>query len=356
MDYRALNDIIVNDAYPMPRFDDDKDCLYGAKVFSSLTLNNGNSHLSVLKSDRHKTTFITQFGSYEWTHMPSGLITTPIKLQRMMDTVLKGLKWKCCLVCLDNIVVFSKSIEEHAEHLEQVFSELSKAELKLDTKKCKIGYEEVEYFGHVITSTGVRLSPKRVNTVLSMPDPHDANSARMLLGLLGYHSSFIANFFTIAEPIKALTRSGREFVWGPEQREAKRRLLAAVRTTPILAYPDFSKEFIVRVDASSVGVGATLTQLQDGSERIISYASRSLSDGQRRLPAMEREALAVRFAVKQFDPYLDGTEFRLFTDRKVLSHATQGKANTVNLSQLASALQEFSFEVVHKSSNADKLS
>jgi predicted aspartyl protease len=360
IDYRALNNITVKEVYPMPRIEDTKDQLYGAKIFSTLDLKAGYWQVPMAEEDKQKTAFITKYGLYQWRCMPFGLCNAPATFQRLMDAILRGLKWQCCLVYLDDVIVFSRNLEEHEKHLRQIFTAIDKAGLRLNPAKCRFGQEEIEYLGHIVSAKGILPSPKNVDPILKIPDPHDVNSVQTLLGLLGYYRSFIKDFSTVAEPILRLTKADKKFEWGPEQREAKGKLLMALTTAPILAYPDFYKEFIVQVDASEVGLGAILAQIQEGKERVIAYTSHILDDTQRKACATEREALAVMFAIQQFRPYLHGRKFKMITDHKALTYIFDGKVRNPKLFRFALALQEFNFEVIHKPGkmhgNADALS
>lgn len=360
VDYRKLNAKTTREIYPMPRIDDTLDRLHGAEIFSSLDLKSGYWQVPVAEADRHKTAFITKYGLYQWTSMPFGLCNAPATFQRLMDAILQGLNWQCCLVYLDDVIIYSKDINEHGKHLEQVFAALSKANLRLNAAKCNFAKEELRYLGHMISAKGIHPDSAKTDPLNQLPNPKNVHDVRALLGMLGYYRRFIRNFATIAEPLTRLLKAEVPFKWGPEQEEAKATLLRAMTSQPILAYPDFSKPFIIQTDASDVGVGAVLSQIQDGKEHPISYASETLDQTKRSYSATEREAYAIHWAVNYFRPYVHGRKFQLQTDHKALEYIFEGKAKNQKLLRWALSIQEFDFEVVYRkgkeNGNADGLS
>ena len=360
IDYRRLNAKTVKEIYPMPRIDETLDRLQGAKIFSSLDMKSGYHQVPVAEADRHKTAFITKYGLYQWTSMPFGLCNAPATFQRLMDAILQGLNWQCCLVYLDDVIIYSKDINEHAKHLEQVFAALSRANLRLNSAKCNFAKEELRYLGHLISAKGIQPDSTKTDPLNQIPNPKNVHDVRALLGMLGYYRRFIRNFATIAEPLTRLLKAEVPFKWGPEQEQAKATLLREMTSQPILAYPDFSKPFILQTDASDVGVGAVLSQMQNGREHPISYASETLDQTKRSYSATEKEAYAIHWAVNYFRPYIHGRRFQLQTDHKALEYIFEGKTKNQKLLRWALSIQEFDFEVVYRkgkeNGNADGLS
>ena len=360
IDYRKLNAKTVKEIYPMPRIDSTLDRLHGTKIFTTLDLKSGYYQVPVAEEDRHKTAFITKYGLFQWTCMPFGLCNAPATFQRVMDAVLQGLNWQCCLVYLDDIIIYSKDIHEHAKHLEQVFTALSKANLKLNVAKCNFAKEELRYLGHVVTANGIQPDNLKIEPISKLPNPRNVNEVRALLGMLGYYRRFIKNFATLAEPLTRLLKEDVKFTWGIEQEQSKTTLLKSMISQPILAHPDWSKRFILQTDASDVGVGAVLSQIQVGKEHPISYASETLDQVKRNYSATEKEAYALHWAVNYFRPYIHGRRFQLQTDHKALIYIFEGKARNQKLLRWALSIQEFEFEVVYRkgkeNGNADGLS
>lgn len=360
VDYRRLNAGTIKETYPMPRIDETLDQLHGSKVFSTLDLKSGYWQVPVAEQDRQKTAFITKYGLFQWTCMPFGLCNAPATFQRLMDAVLRGLKWECCLVYLDDVIIYSRSVEEHAEHLKKVFGAIAKAGLKLNASKCKFALHELTYLGHTITEEGIRPDGKNLEAVLKMPNPTNVHEVRVLLGLYGYYRRFIQDFSIKAGPLFSLLRGDTKFEWAKTQQEARDYLSNALTSRPILAFPDFTEPFIVQTDASNTGMGAVLAQIQNGKERVVAFASQALDKAQQNYAATEREALALVWAVQQFRPYIHGRHFKLVTDHNALRYIFEGRTKSSKLARMALTLQEYDFEAVHRrgtaNGNADALS
>ena len=360
VDYRKLNAITMKEKYPMPRTDETLEQLHGAKIFSTLDLKSGYWQVPVAKQDRHKTAFVTKYGLFQWTCMPFGLCNAPATFQRLMDVALKGLKWECCLVYLDDVIVYSRTVEEHAKHLRRVFAAIDRAGLKLNADKCKFAVKELTYLGHIVSEKGIQPDKKNVEPVLKIKNPTNEQELRILLGIYGYYRRFIKDFSIKAEPLFSILRTSTKFNWGKEQQEARDYLSNALINRPILAFPDFSMPFIVQTDASDTGMGAVLAQMQDGKERVISYASQALDATQRKYATTEKEALAIVWAVQQFRPFIHGRHFKLVTDHSALTYIFEGRTRNSKLTRMALILQEYDFEAIYRkgkaNGNADALS
>ena len=231
-----------------------------------------------------KSAFVTHCGLHEFVRMPFGLCNAPATFQRLMQVVLAGLEWKCCFVYLDDILVCSKTFEEHMEHLRLVFERLRRAGLTLKPKKCCFLREEVQYLGHVISKRGILPDPEKTQKVREFPIPTDVTRVRQFVGLASYYRRFVPGFAHIANPLHALTKKGVPFEWTKECQVAFERLKELLTTAPILAYPHFGpgEEFVLETDASLERLGTILSQMQgDGCVHPIAYASRSLQPHER---------------------------------------------------------------------------
>lgn len=187
VDYRKLNSVTKRDVYPLPRIDDTLDRLRNAKFFSSLDLKSGYWQIEVDERDREKTAFVTPDGLYEFKVLPFGLCSAPATFQRMMDTVLAGLKWQTCLVYLDDVVVFSATFEEHLTRLKGVLQAIRSADLTIKPEKCHLGFEELKFLGHIVSQQGIRPDPDKTSAVSSFPRPTDKKAVRRFLGLCAYY-------------------------------------------------------------------------------------------------------------------------------------------------------------------------
>ena len=209
--------------------------------------------------------------------MPFGLCNAPATFERLMELVLSGLYWQICIIYLDDIIIFGKTFAEMIQNLDMVFARLTEAGLKLQSKKCQLFKKEVEFLGHIINEQGVHTAPKKIECVKNWPLPHDIKDVRSFLGLCGYYRRFIADYSHVTKPLTRLLEKDQRFKWTAECSEAFNRLKHLLVTAPILAHPDFNQPFILDTDASNHAIGAVLSQRIDGKERVIAYASRTLS-------------------------------------------------------------------------------
>ena len=264
VDYRRVNAITKKDVYPLPRIDDILDTLSQARYFSTLDLALGYWQIEMDPATKEKSAFTTHAGLYEFERMPFGLCNAPATFQRFMQAVLIGLEWKCCFVYIDDILVCSETLEEHLEHLQQVFTRLRMAGLTLKPRKCSFLKDEVLYLGHVIAKGGILPDPAKTQKVKDFPVPTDVTKLRQFLGLASYYRRFIPGFAKLAHPLHALTKKEVNFYWSCDCQQAFEKLKQLLTQAPVLAYPCFGedKEFILKTDASGDGLGAVLAQRQ----------------------------------------------------------------------------------------------
>jgi hypothetical protein len=314
VDYRKLNEVMHKDAYPLPCIDDTLNILAGSQWFSTLDLLSGYWQVEVADKDRPKTAFYTTVGLFEFKDMPFGLCNAPSTLQRLMDLVLAGLQWSHCLVYIDDVVILGRSFEEHLQHLQQVFDRLQQAGLKLKPRKCHFLQRKVDYLGHVVSNKGIATDPAKIENIASWPIPNSPKEVQQFLGLAGYYRRFIQDFAEIARPLHRLTERNCPFKWSTECQTAFDKLRDCLCSSPILCYPDFSRPFLLDTDASDSGIGAVLSQLDEGRERVVAYASRLLSKPERQYCVTRRELLAVVVFTRHFRPFLLGSKFTLRTD------------------------------------------
>ncbi|UYV84785.1 K02A2.6-like [Cordylochernes scorpioides] len=360
VDYRRLNDLTKKDSYPLPRIDATLDTLSGSQWFSTLDLKSGYWQVSIHPEDREKTAFTTGNGLWQFKVMPFGLCNAPATFERLMETVLQGIPLETCLVYLDDIIVMGKSFEEHLINLERVLQKIRGARLKLNPRKCKPFKEKVRYLGHVISRQGIQTDPDRTETVRQWPVPRDVHQLRSFLGLCSYYRRFVPGFSNIARPLHRLTESGRPFSWTIDCERAMDKLKQALSSPPMLAYPDPGEPFILDTDASNTGIGAVLSQTQDGVERVIAYFSKTLSKPERNYCVTRRELLAIVKSIEHFHHYLYGQKFLLRTDHAALRWLLNFKSPEGQLARWIQRLQEYDMEIQHRKGkshgNADALS
>ena len=355
IDYRELKKRTIKDSYPLPLPDEVQDRLAGSQIFSKLDLHSGYWQKPIREGDCLKTAFSPGpgMGLYEFCRMPFGVTGGPSSFQRLMDKVLHGLPFVTSYI--DDILVHSKDIQHHKEHLEQVFARLSGAGLTLRGAKCQIGMKEVPYLGHVFSAAGMVPDANKIAAVRDWPTPKDVSEVRQFIGLASYYRRYVKGFADIATPLHQLTEKTSQFLWTESCQAAFEMLKKSLTQAPVLCYPSFDKTFILQTDASAVGIGAVLEQ----EGQVVAYASRSLTLPERQYSVIERECLAVVFAVKQFRHYLLGQPFVLYTDHLPLQWLSAQKMEG-RLCRWALALQEFDFEIKYRrgstNTNADALS
>ena len=372
IDYRQLNKATIKDKYPLPRIDDTIDALHGAKYFSTLDLFSGYWQIEIEEEDKHKTAFVCEYGKYEFNRMPFGLTNAPGTFQRLMNKILKVVLYKSTLVYLDDIIVYSKTIEKHVEDIETVFKLLAENGLKLKVKKCYFFRNKIDYLGHVVSSEGVAPNEQKIQSILTYPEPRNTKELSSFLGLASYYRKFIRAFAEKAHPLTRLTRKDVAWEWGDKQKDAFNCIKTCLTSKPILRYPDFSREFIIHTDASGYGIGAVLAQMQcpphsaktveenDEIEVVIAYSSKHLNDRESKWSTTEKEAYAIIHAIQVFKPYLYGRKFTVITDHKPLEWLMSKVEPSGRLARWALKIQEFDIVIGYRSGktnqNADCLS
>ena len=274
VDYRPLNAVTIKNKYPLPRIDILFDQLAGARVFSKIDLRSGYHQIKIREEDIPKTAFSTRYGLYEYLVMSFGLTNAPAHFMYLMNSVFMPELDKFVVVFIDDILVYSKSTEDHEEHLRVVLQRLRDHQLYAKFSKCEFWIDEVPFLGHVISSEGIAVDPSKVRDVLDWEPPKSVHQVRSFLGLAEYYRRFILNFSKISKPITELLKKGTKYVWSKECDEAFQTLKKLLTTSPVLAQPDIAKPFDVYCDASGTGLGSVL--MQEG--RVISYSSRQFGE------------------------------------------------------------------------------
>eukprot|EP01116_Phalansterium_solitarium_P002845 TRINITY_DN1315_c0_g1_i11.p1 TRINITY_DN1315_c0_g1~~TRINITY_DN1315_c0_g1_i11.p1 ORF type:complete len:1297 (+),score=256.42 TRINITY_DN1315_c0_g1_i11:351-3893(+) len=345
VDYRALNSATIKNRYPLPNVDDLLNRLAGARVFSKLDLRSGYHQVRIAEGDEHKTAFRTQFGSFEFTVLPFGLTNAPATFMRMMNDALHDLDF--VLIYLDDVLIFSATIEEHERHVQMVLQRLRDHKLFAKLSKCEFFRDSVEFLGHRVAADSILPMHGKVCAVTEWPVPRNVNELRGFLGLANYYRRFVKQFADVASPLTDLLRADRRFDWGPRQQRAFDALKQRLTQPPVLAPPTRHDDFRVRTDASDTAIGALLEQTDrhGKTQRVIAYWSRTLQPAERNYSAYERELLAVVCALRAWH-HLSGKRFEVWSDHSTLQYLNT-KAATGSKRELrwCESLSEFDFVV-----------
>ena len=373
IDLRELNNRTIKDNYSLPRIDHHLEQLKGAVWFTTLDLKSGYWQVELTEDSKPLTAFtVGPLGFYECEQMPFGACNAPATFQRLMESCLGDLNLKWCVVYLDDIIIYSKTPEEHVERLRAVLQKLREAGLKIKPSKCNFFKKEISFLGHIVSEQGIATDPKKIEKVVQWPIPDTVNDVRSFLGFTGYYRRYIKNYSSVAKPLTNLL-AGHEtnskkaagklrVPWGTKEQKAFDLLKLACTCAPVLGYADFTKPFIVHTDSSLDGLGAVLYQKDEDSKmKVISYASRSLSKSEKLYPAHKLEFLALKWAITdKFKDYLYGAHFEVYTDNNPLTYVlTSAKLDATGQRWVAS-LANFSFDIFYRSQkhniDADRLS
>ena len=351
VDYRKVNAVTKKVSYPIPRTEDTFDYLLQAKWFSKMDAASGFWQVPMEHASKEKTAMITPDGLYHWKVMPFGLCNAPATFQRLMDAVLNGLKWKECLVYLDDILIFSKDWESHLMHLRHVFDRLEKARISLKLSKCEFAKNEIQFLGHIVKEQKLLPDERNTEAVVNFPVPKDLSGIRGFLGLVGHYRRFIPRFAEESNALRKLLKKGEQFHWGSEQQTAFNKLKDIITSKPVLGLPDFSKPFRLSTDASNIGISAILSQIDETGKElyVIGYRSRALRGSETNYSTIEKEMLAIVFGLQKFDYYLMGSPlaFEIVTDHQPLCNLPTTRDPYGRVGRWALLLQSYNYKIRH---------
>lgn len=390
-DYRRLNQKTLDDRHPLPRIQDALDSLGGSQWFTLLDQGKAYHQGYVSEECRHYTAFITPWGLYEWNRIPFGLSGAPGTFQRFMNECLEGLRDQFCLSYLDDILVYSKTFEDHVEHIRVVLQRLKQNGIKLKPRKCELFKHKVRYLGHLVTPDGYCMDPADTEAVRSFKEktPGTVGEVRQILGFIGYYRRYIPDFARKAKPLYDLLQSDRQVNTSSHEGQARAKqkkvgkggqLASSVKVAwtkthherlcelidvlvkpegQVMIYPDFDKPFVVHVDASQEGLGAILYQ-ENGKRRLspVAYASRTLSPAEKNyhLHSGKLEFLALKWAVaERFRDYLYyAKEFSVYSDNNPLQYIFTSRKLDATRLRWVSELADFRFKIHYKPGRQNK--
>ncbi|MCG8048820.1 MAG: DDE-type integrase/transposase/recombinase, partial [Candidatus Thiodiazotropha taylori] len=367
-DYRQLNNRTIKDSYALPRIEEILDTLAGSKYYTVLDMKSGYHQVEIFEQHKSRTAFtVGPLGFWEFNRLPFGLNNAPATYQRLMEQCLGDLNMKICAIYLDDLIIFSKTLEEHLERLDKVLQRLKDCNLKLNPKKCKFLQTRVKYIGHIVSENGVEADPEKLEKVQNWPIPKNADEVRQFTSFAGYYRRFVKDFSKIAKPLTDLhphttvkngknVKSSKPFSWGKEQQTAFDKLKNALSSHPVLGYADYNLPFEVHTDASSKGLGAVLYQKQNDKLRVISYASRGLKRSEKNYPAAKLEFLALKWAItEKLHDYLYGAKFTVVTDNNPLTYVLSKAKLDATGHRWLSSLAPYDFNIIYRpgKSNTD---
>jgi hypothetical protein len=353
IDYRALNRITVKNSYPLPRVDELFDRLQGARYFSKIDLRSGYHQIRIAPEDVPKTAFRTRYGHYEFLVLPFGLTNAPATFMHLMHQALRPFLDECALVFLDDILIYSKTLEDHQRHVRLVLDALREQKLYAKESKCEFFKHEVEFLGHRVGRDGVRMMEDKVQAIREWPTPRSVRDVRAFLGTAGYYRKFIRDFSAIAAPLSELTKDSVKFEWTASHESAFVRLKAAIAQGPVLILPNPSLPFVVHTDASGYAVGAVLQQDQGQGLQPIAFLSKKMIDAETRYPVHEQELLAIIQALSAWRHYLHGSKFVVRTDHKSLQFFQTQPMLSGRQARWKDVLANFDFDIQYVEGKAN---
>ena len=345
VDYRKLNSVTKKDSFPQPTTEELLQRLGGHRFFTKLDLKAGYFQLPIHDDDKEKTAFITQDGLWEFNVLPQGIMNGPPTFQRTMHNLLGTGRWDHVIVYLDDILIFSRTFDEHLHHLSEILSLLSQAQFQVNPDKCIIAVNEINFLSHTINEHGIKPTGEKIKAIIDLPAPTTLTAANAFLGKINWYRKFIPHFSEIAAPLYAVTNKTKphkhEFFWGVEQQHSFDTFKRLLTTSPLfLEFPDPSLPFILTTDASGIGIGGILWQKTPHGTRINYFKSRVLTDTERNYDTFEKEALAIYWCISNLRSYLGDADFMVETDHKPLENFHRKQINNKRVMNWLFKLQD----------------
>jgi transposase InsO family protein len=357
IDYRALNAVTVKDAHPIPQIDESFLHFSGAKYFTLLDMKSGYWQIGMDLASKLKTAFSTRYGHYHWNVLPFGLTNGVAGYQRRVNFVLAKYLDKFVLVYLDDVLIFSETLEEHTEHVTAVLETLSEAGMILNLDKCQFFVMEVKFLGHIVSAEGIRPDPENIAKVLEWPVPRTITDVRGFNNLANHYARYIENFAGLALPLTDLQKGsppkGAAIEWTPECQDAFEKIKTAITTSPVLIHVDMSKPFVLDPDSSQFRIGAVLQQYSedpDGKQRLhpVAFESKKLTPTEQRYSSQERELLAAKHALNHWHHLLDGSETVIRTDHESLKVYRTKRPMTKRLARFMGEIEHYDPTIVYR--------
>ncbi len=361
--FRPTNEVTIKDRYPLPLISELQDQLRKAKWFTALDLKGAFNLIRMKEGEEWKTAIRTQRGLFEYTVMPMGLTNAPATFQRMINNVLKEYLDKFVIAYLDDILIYSETLEEHKQHVHKVLQTLLEAKLLVEPEKAKFHVQEVEFLGHVIKPGRLEMQPSKIQAILDWPTPTCVKDIQAFAGLANYYRQYIKGFGEIRQPMDKLTRKDTPFKWEKPQQDAFDEIKRRVASKPVIATPNPELAYIIEADASGKGIGAVASQRNEQGElHPIAFYSRALKGPELNYGIPDQELLAIVEAFKEWKVYLIGAKHKItvYSDHKNLTSFTTTKDLNKRQVRWWEFLSEFDFDIIYRkgseNARADALS
>ena len=348
--FQPLNKLTVNDAYPIKKIDDQKESFNGCTIFSSIDLKDAYLQIELDEKSKELTSIVTHEGLFQFERMIQGLKTAPATFHRVIDHAFKDVINKSLAPYFDDLTVHSKNIDEHLNHLVEVFEIMRKFGFKAKSSKVQLCVKELNWLGFIVSNGEIKPDPRLVSSIEKLSIPRNVNEVRMVTGLFNFYRSFIPKFAERCAPLDKLKRNDIDFDWQDEQQNAFDDLKNALMHYPVLRLPDMNKPFILDTDASTIGIGGILQQQDEITKKnyVVSYYSRKLSDAERKLGITDLEALALRDSIRKFNKYLIGQRFTIYVDHISLTYLQKLSTLSGKLGRISIDLQQYDYEIKYK--------
>lgn len=351
VDYRGLNAITIKNRYPLPLIPELLDRLKSAQIFTKIDLRGAYNLLRIAKGEEWKTAFRTRYGLYEYRVMPFGLTNAPASFQHLMNHSFRDMLDDFIIVYLDDILVFSKTKEEHVEHVRRVLQRLREVGLYAKGEKCEFHQEQVEFLGFVVTPSGLTMDLKKVQTILDWPAPKNLHELRSLLGFANFYRRFIKNYSQVVHPLTSLTKKDRTYEWTEEAQQALTALKAAFTSAALLKHYNPLRQLVLETDASDYAIAGILSQVHnDGRTYPIAFFSRKMTPAELNYEIHDKEMLAIVSSFKEWRHYLEGTQYPIdvVTDHRSLEYFTTTKQLNRRQARWSEFLSDFHFKIRYR--------
>ena len=331
--------------YPLPKINKMFSKLGGATIFSTIDLHSGYYHIGLTRESRAKSAFVVQMGKWQFKHTPFGLSQAPAYFQLLIDKVLMGCS-SFAMSYLDDIIIFSKTEEEHLQHLEEIFVRLRKFGLKMKREKCSFFKKHIQYLGHLVSEKGFKPLPEKLESIRKMPAPRTAKEVKQFLGLIGYYRKFVPCFADISRPLTKLTRHNVVFEWTGQCAKAFKHLRELLMEYPILRYPNPTQGYILYIDTSGIGWSRVLTQEHldetgKAKNHPICYVSGQFRGSQLNWAALTKEAYAIYMSVRRLSFYVTDAEVTIRSDHLPLKKFLNKQTMNSKVNNWAMELEQF---------------